>query len=549
MLTLPLEPTDDRANPAFKDVAACKQWLGQFQLTNLQMAHGVLRAQMDELNRYPMRGVERMKILEQLRETVEHVQADYARKLIAKKLPLSEDEFTIFVSIVGLWQHLANGYQRCLQALLAGDKQLTPYTALLCQRCLLYGGLQIFEYLRTGYEFNNALWQQLHALYAFSEQGRFQSQKVADDKGVDDPIVDNQHSEIHTASCHTIYAKTLLACHARPAELTRNQLKLLDCWLMQWCDTINVARSYTQSKGDAPPLVVDLISAQGLQPLTQALMSEQQTNLDDGNLRYLAMLPLSKMLRVKTVLLQQGQTPQQLGLGEDCSSAECAEFLEFLHRCWCEGIGDRLAERHSTVQQTQACYGLEGIYAHLANKLFKPLDKNSGVDDLARKQIATFGRVLSETDHQSLHDLGHPLETWQIENESILGAHILRAEISGVRIGPNQIIAVRRADANGFMLGAISWVHVTQTGQLSAGVRYLPGIVQAITIKATGVNLSVLDKSAAALLLQSIPALKTPSSLVIPRDWLRPGSPATTMPISSGLMKMRTGRSGSADAT
>ena len=512
MLTLPLEPTDDRANPAFKDVVACKHWLGQFQLTNLQMAHGMLRTQMDELNRYPMRGVERMKILEELRETVEHVQSDYARKLVAKKLPLSEDEFTIFVSTITLWQHMANGYQRCLQALLAGDKQLTPYTALLCQRCLLYGGLQIFEHLRTGYEFNNALWQQLHALYAFSEQGGFQSEKVADE----------HNGEIHTASCHTIYAKTLLACYARPAELTRNQQKLLDRWLMQWRDTINVARSFTQSKGDAPPLAVDMASMQGLQPLTQTAMAQLQANSGDGNVRYLAMLPLSKMLRVKTVLLQQGQTPQQLDLGEDCSSAECVEFLEFLHRCWCEGIGDRLAERHHTAHQTQACYGLEGIYAHIANKLFKPLDKNSGVDDLARKQIATFGRALSETDHHSLHDLGHPLEAWRIENESNLGAHILREEIAGVRIGPNQIIAVRRADANGFMLGAISWVHVTQNGQLSAGVRYLPGIVQAITIKATGVNLSVLDKSAAALLLPAMPALKTPASLVIPRDWLRP---------------------------
>ena len=118
--------------------------------------------------------------------------------------------------------------------------------------------------------------------------------------------------------------------------------------------------------------------------------------------------------------------------------------------------------------------------------------------------------------------MGYPLEVWQIENESILGAHLLREEIAGVRIGPNQIVAVRRADTDGFMLGAISWVHVTQTGQLSAGVRYLPGTVQAISINATGVNLSTSDKSVAALLLPAMPALKTPASLIIPRDWLRP---------------------------
>src|SRR5271169_6269435 len=102
MLTLPLDPTDDRANPAFKDATACAQWLGQLQLTNLHQAHGVLRTQLDEFNRYPMPGLERFHALELLRETVSHLQADYARKLVAKKLPLHQDELNIFVAIVAL---------------------------------------------------------------------------------------------------------------------------------------------------------------------------------------------------------------------------------------------------------------------------------------------------------------------------------------------------------------------------------------------------------------------------------------------------------------
>ena len=84
MLTLPLEPTDDRANPLFKDTASCEQWLGQLQLTNLQKAHSLLFDQVNELNRYPMRGIERLNTLELLRETVGYVQDDYAKKLISK---------------------------------------------------------------------------------------------------------------------------------------------------------------------------------------------------------------------------------------------------------------------------------------------------------------------------------------------------------------------------------------------------------------------------------------------------------------------------------
>ncbi len=501
MLTLPLDPTDDRADPAFKDAAGCARWLGQLQFTNLQLAHGALSTQLDELNRYPMRGLERWHILELLRETVSLVQADYAKKLIAKNLPLSEQEFTIFVSIVGLWQQMLTGYQRCLQASVAGDRQLADYAARLCQRCLLYSNLQIFEHLHAGYECSARLWQQLHALHAYSEEQGLQQQEVAD--GLD--------GSKRQPSCHTIYIKTLLICYARPAEFTRGQMHLLDRWLTQWSADITVARRCTVSRGDAPPLAVDLDGTQGLQALNQTSPSD--------NMRYLAMVPLSKLLRVKIILLQQGQSPQQLGLYESSSGVDCIELLNHLHRCWCE----ELAARRSVAHQAQLCYGLEGIYTYIAKKPFKLPGKDGVVDELARKQIATFGRVLSETDHKSLHDLGYPLELWQVTDESIFGARLLRAGSAGVRLGRDQIIAMHPADASGFILGTTSGVSVTQTGQLSAAVRYLPGVAQAIAIKASGINPGVKDQTAAALLLPAVPALKTPASLLIPRNWFQPG--------------------------
>jgi hypothetical protein len=505
MLTLPLDPTDDHANPAFKDATACAQWLGQLQLTNLHQAHGVLRMQLDELNRYPMRGLERLHTLELLRETVSSIQADYARKLVAKKLPLNNDEFTIFVAIVGLWQGMVTGYQRCLQACMAGDAQLAAQGALLCQRCLLYSGLQIFEHMRTDYEFDGKLWRQLHQLYAFCEEQDWQLKEVSDDLNGDK----------RTTSCNATYTKTLLACHAHRADLSRHQLQLLDRWLTLWSPTVAVERRYIASKGDAPSLTVDLDSASGLQLAQLPPPSDR--------LRYLVMVPLSKLMRVKTILLEQGQSPQQLELGGGCNSAECVTFLNYLHQCWCERHDDRTAERRSTIQQAQVCYGMDSCFAYIANKPFKQPSRDAAIDTLSRKQIAAFGRVLSDTNHHDLAVMGLVLETWQIEDESIRGARLLREENIGMRLGPNQLIAVRPTNANAFMVGTVSWVKVTQTGQLHTGVRYLPGLPQAIAMKATGVNLTVSDKYVAALLLPAVPALKTPSSLIAPRDWFKPG--------------------------
>ena len=64
MLTLPLAPTDDRAKPAFTNPATCEQWLSKLQFTNLHAVHNLIRTQLDELNRYPMRVLERLNTLE-----------------------------------------------------------------------------------------------------------------------------------------------------------------------------------------------------------------------------------------------------------------------------------------------------------------------------------------------------------------------------------------------------------------------------------------------------------------------------------------------------
>ncbi len=502
MLTLPLDPTDDLAHPIFNDAASCARWLAQLQLTNLQLAHSQLSGQIGELNRYAMRGLERMRTLELLRETVSYVQADYAKKLIAKPLPLNEAELVIFVSIVRLWQEMVTGYQRCLQAYMAGDAQLAGHGALLCQRCLLYSGLQIFEHLRTGYEFEDKLWHQLHALYAFAEEQGLQLEEVADD-------LDGQ-----ATTCRGVYVKTLLACHAKPAELSRSQLQLLDRWLSQWSKGVYVERSYTKSKGDAPPLAVDLSSYHGLQPLSQVAAGEQ--------IRFLPMVPISKLLRVKTILLQQGQSPQQLELGSGCNSADCADFLVYLHQCWCEDHGHRFGERHSSAQETQACHSPEAIHSHVAGKPFKQPGKPGGMDSAARRQIETYGRVITESAKKDPLEAVFPLENWRIEDESILGARLIREDAAGERVRLNQLIGIRPRDSESFQLGSIAWANVARNGQLHVGVRYFPGVPEAVAMKATGINQSVSDKYVPVFLLPAVPALRTPPSLIIPRDWFQP---------------------------
>lgn len=511
MLTLPLEPTDDRANPLFKDVKSCTRWLGQFQLTDVSGAHATLLTQLNEMNRFPMRGLDRWHILEQLRETVYAVQAEYAKKLLGKKLPLNDKEFMIFVALNTLEQQMVIGYQRCLQALFAGDSRLD--VVALCQRCMHYTHRQIFTYLHTGYEVSGKLWQQLHTLYAFSEEQEFQTQAVQDyDEKNKNHNAKHQSAKYQT-SCHAIYVQTLLIAYARPQELTRKQSYLLERWLAQWSTSITVAHTATVSRGDALPRVVDLSGAKGLQAINQA---EQSTHL-----RYLAMMPMSKLLRVKTILLQQGQSPKQVELSDVGSDIDCVELLNFLHQCWCERSGEDSPTHSGIAHQAHVCYGLEDIYAHIANKPFKVSTRSvNTMDTITRKRIATLGHAGTEAGYGGAANFGQPLEAYEIIETSVLGAYLLRKSADGVRLSRNQIVATRTGTSGNFKVGVISGVMVLNTGQLSLRVRYLPGVAQAVTLDSKGARAVGAKKPAAAILLSALAEVGIPASLLIPREWL-----------------------------
>jgi hypothetical protein len=265
---------------------------------------------------------------------------------------------------------------------------------------------------------------------------------------------------------------------------------------------------------DAPPLAVDLAGSRGLVPI--------QSASSDDSMRFLAMVPLSKLIRVKTILLQQGQLPLHLELGDDLSSIECTDLLNRLHACWCEQRAESLADEPHDVPVAQLCVGLENIYAHIARKPFRPPTASSFADIEKQKQIETFGRVLDQTDQDNLAQLGFLAEQWLVEEDGLLHARLLRKATSGERLGLNQIVLVHNPDSGNNKLGVVTMTSICRSGQLYIGVRYLPGSPQAVIVKG-GASDNLFSGSAAALVLPEMAKLRIPASIVIPRDWFQTG--------------------------
>ncbi|MFN3398537.1 MAG: hypothetical protein ACK4ZS_08405, partial [Sulfurimicrobium sp.] len=128
-------PTSDPAapRPEFTTAAACRQWLKAQPLTNVQAVQGELGQQLELLSHHPLSALERLKILELMRETVAYIAGELGRKYHNKPLPFSSLEQTAWNNAESLWQRLAANYRLCLQANIDGDAGVAAFTALITQ--------------------------------------------------------------------------------------------------------------------------------------------------------------------------------------------------------------------------------------------------------------------------------------------------------------------------------------------------------------------------------------------------------------------------------
>lgn len=504
MLQLELPALDPEATSPWPDRAACEQWLSQLQFTNIRATQEDILGRLVQLNSAVLPAAQRLELVEALRETLAYVQSEFRKKLAGKPLPLDESENAIFAALMTLWKTMAEGYQRCLQACIEGDPGVASQKALVGQRLLRYAGVQILEHVLACLEVPPESWQELHRIYGYAES-----------EGVAQAPVEDALSGHNPSSCKNIYVQVLLAHLANPYELPRKQIQWLSRWLDTWSDAVTVGGSLPPKGDGAPPLAVDLAADSGAQPADRMPWTD--------SVRYLDVSEMSKEVRIKIAMLQQGQSPQSLGLGNDCPQPGCGKLLSFLHRNWCEGAIPRFLERLDANRRVQVCFGQAVIHYFVSGKPFsQPRKKSKGLSEQQRKEIEAFGHVVSRTGKVSALQAGFTQETWQVVDQSALGLRLLRPGGDGGRVSPNQLIGVDPADGSPFMLGVVRWLVVMHNGNLKAGIRTFPGAPQAVAVRPTGLNVKETEKYFQAFLLPQVPALQIPASVVLPVGWFMP---------------------------
>src|SRR5712692_4122080 len=245
-----LPELSESASPEFTDAATCKAWLEHVPLANVATAQGELLDQLGEFNRFPAAAAQRLAVMEALREAVNFVQIEQAKRFANRALPMTEQENTAFDTTIGLWDEMHAGYQRCLDGALNRDSGMRAQAALVCQRLLSYIGLRMFHHYRAYREVPAADWRALHETYAAAEK-----LDVAEDA-----VKDFLNRDIQDTSPRIAYARAVLMGLCNPNELAQRQLTFVAYLLERWGAKLEVEAKPVDEGEAVPPLIADLAS-------------------------------------------------------------------------------------------------------------------------------------------------------------------------------------------------------------------------------------------------------------------------------------------------
>ena len=500
MNKLELPALSPQAAPEFMDAATAKAWLENVPLANVAAAQLQLLAQMQEFNLYAANAVSRLATLEALREAVQFVEIEQARRFTNRALPMAEAESAVFDDTLALWEQMYLGYLRCLEAAAAGEPGIQSQRGLVCQRVLSYTGLKMFHHHRAYRQVPRRIWRELHDGYA-----RAEAMDVAEDS-----VKDYLNRDVNDTSARIAYLRAVLLGMANPNELSQRQLTFVAFLLERWAEKVEIAKEAPEE--DVAALVIDL----------EGDVCPERGGPKAAEPRYLDVKRLSKSLRNRIGLLRKGESPAKLALGEDCVQPSCEQLLVFLYRQWCQVKLPRTVERKRVTDPGQACQGMDSIHYYVSGRVFRQPGEAKELTSAQRDQIAAFGRVSTrdEDDYSVVH--GYLLEPWEIEDESTQGLKMIRRVANaGKRYSHGMLVGVKPANSTSFILGQVRWLVQNDAGDLYAGIRLLPGLPAGTAVRPTGLNV-VGAKYVQALSLTSVAAINAPPSLVLPAGWFKP---------------------------
>lgn len=455
-----LPPLGTDTPPAFTDAAGCRAWLAALPAATPIPALAQLTEQLRRLNRVPLAPGERLSLLDDLNAAADPLRQALIPRFAGKPLPLGTAEEAALAALLDLQQALLDGCLRCVESCGGGQ---SPPLATAIQRALAVLLERQRRLAQARRQPPAAHWRMLHRLLALAEQRQLADAEV--------PVPGHRRPTTVLAT----YGAALLIQAAGPHELAPRQLSWMLRWAQRWGGKLRLLT--------APPARIEA------RPLCVALEGEQPATALPGkgdDTRYLDTAELRKSLKQRLARLEQGATPAELQLGDDCPQPACGQLLAQLYPRWCKGGLPRLPDPDGG--PCRVVSGLAAIHYHLSGRETPRQEPARTMEQLRREreEIATFGRVKTTATTAARHAPPPEFEIeddWRLLQAGTGDLHLLRpAATPGARIGSGALCAVARPGTPGLALARVRWLLETGDG-LHLSLRPIPAPGTPLTLR------------------------------------------------------------------
>lgn len=483
------------------DAKRCAEWLSSLPRTNTLQVSQAIAALLETLDGAAVFPLQNLEILETLRHTLVYAQDENAAKYRFKPLPFGVAERAMFEHVTGLWQMLHQAYANALHAAADTACETHSHFALICQRAIAYTALTMREFVLARQQIPRTLWRQLHTYFEIAHASSIAETRVRDSESATAP-----HS-----SCHEAYVQALLFDLAQPYSLKSRDSQLVFQFAGKWAKKVELVPvgSGEETQGESGRLHVNLTSNRG---------AARKGSKREGQVLKLNRSALSKNIRKRIQLIDEGTSAGDPEL-DDMPKLAAQEMLSMLHRHWCESGNERGYQRRPSADPIDVCSGFEAMHYFVSGNVFVQPEHVRTYSRKDHDEIHTFREMVSPS--QQAHgasNIGLYTERWNALDQAPTGFRLERRG-HGARFSQHQLIAVRPAGAQNYLLCEVCWLMETDDGALQMGLQAMPGVPHALAIRAGGQKTSSSEAYTRAFIMPSNPAIGTVSSLVLPSGW------------------------------
>ena len=485
-----------------RDPQQCMALIASLPLTKTGQVHRTLTALLQGLALAPPPAASYLQVLEMARTPLAFAQEETASRYALRSLVPGRPDDKTLDAVVRLWRLMAQAYAQV--ASLGGENPaIQNRLALICHRCIHYAGKPALEYYRARRELPKGLWSDLYGYFSTAEEWGIADTPVAE------PLNDQSQSQ----SCAQALAAVILVDLGNPFGRSPREFP----WLARWSQRFSVFTEVQPADEtcDNRRYAVDLIQDRGPRPLELVGVNP--------NVRRLITTRLADEMHRVIAQLKAKVAPADLGLGENVFEPAASRLLTNLYRPWCLASSPRRFQRRQATGTAKVCYGFDAIHYFVNGAEFI---QPAHVRMYSRSEFETIVTFRYQVDpgerlHVKTAQVEYLTETWQVADQSVNGFRI-RRENPGESVEHGQLLGVRASDSDVFLLGQVSWLMYEANGGLTAGVHVLPGVPLGVAIRPSGPMVSHSERYVRAFLLPELPALKEPTSLVLPKGWFEP---------------------------